>query len=101
MTTAQALALAVIALAGWVALLHEARASERKERRMYRRDAGHNRQVAHAQQMRADRLAKDLIVAHIELVAAQNYAADMAAQRDDALRRLAAATWPIGSVHDA
>lgn len=66
----------------------------RRDRDMYRADAAHNFDVAQAAQARIDRAEKASLAALVAQRQAEAYAADMQRQRDDARRRLAAATFP-------
>lgn len=106
MTSDQFLLTLLLTASGYAALLWTRLRDAREARDCARAEA--NLANAHwdAQRAKAERLADDLIAAHllVEIAngrqkAAANYAADMQAQRDAMQRRLAQATWPEGAHH--
>ena len=106
MTSDQFLLTLLLIASGYAALLWTRLRDAREARDCARTEA--NLANAHwdAQRSRADRLAQELIAAHVAVEvangrqkAAASYAADMQTQRDAMQRRLAPATWPEGAHH--
>lgn len=99
MTAAEILFNLLLIAVAWGSLTWTNLREVRKDRDLYRRDARHNFDVADAAQATVKRLRKELIAAHVKTVSAEQYAAEMQRQRDDARRRLAAATFPQMEVY--
>lgn len=99
MTAAEILFNLLLIAVVWGALNWQNLREVRKDRDLYRRDAKHNFDVADAAQATVKRLRKELVAEHVKTVSAEKYAAEMQRQRDDARRRLAAATQPKMEVY--
>lgn len=106
MTSDQFLLALLLIASGYAALLwtrlHDAREARDEARAELNLTAARWDATRH----KAERLADDLIAAHVlvEIAngrqkAAASYAADMQTQRDAMQRRLAQATWPEGAHH--
>jgi len=102
MTSDQFLLTLLLIASGYAALLWTRLRDAREARDGARAEA--NLANAHwdAQRAKAERLADDLIAAHVKVEiangrqkAAASYAADMQTQRDAMQRKLARQTWPV------